>query len=314
MEIFYWRSDYGNFGDDLNDWLWDFLLPGIREIENDQLLVGVGTLLNTELLPAERRKLVIGSGVGYGATPSVADPRLWDVRCVRGPLSARALGLDDDLGIIDPAVMVADMPEFAGLEPTGSAIFIPHWETAAYGPWEIPRACAIAGLSYVSPCDEAKSVIRAIAQAGLVVAESMHAAILADAFRVPWIAVAGSRRINAFKWTDWGETVGITYDPVRLPLGGRYRGLRAVARRFGVNLDRLKGTAQSSPAPAASGGAARSPRLQSLARQSLAVPVGLALRRARSRDPQLSPPGRLEERKDRLRAVLAQVRVELGLA
>jgi succinoglycan biosynthesis protein ExoV len=27
MKPFYWESDHGNFGDDLNLWLWDFLLP-----------------------------------------------------------------------------------------------------------------------------------------------------------------------------------------------------------------------------------------------------------------------------------------------
>ena len=31
MKPLYWESQYGNFGDDLNLWLWDFLLPGFRE-------------------------------------------------------------------------------------------------------------------------------------------------------------------------------------------------------------------------------------------------------------------------------------------
>lgn len=27
MHPYYWESAHGNFGDDLNLWLWDFLLP-----------------------------------------------------------------------------------------------------------------------------------------------------------------------------------------------------------------------------------------------------------------------------------------------
>ena len=32
MHPFHWQSAHGNFGDDLNLWLWDFLLPGFREV------------------------------------------------------------------------------------------------------------------------------------------------------------------------------------------------------------------------------------------------------------------------------------------
>ena len=115
----------------------------------------------------------------------------------------RKLGLDTSLGIIDPAVMVSDMPEFQGFPKRKGAIFIPHWESAVGGIW--PVVCQVAGVAYVDPCGDARTVIRAIAQSELVIAESMHAAILADAFRVPWIAVSTSRSINSFKWQDWAK-------------------------------------------------------------------------------------------------------------
>ena len=66
MDPFYWESAHGNFGDDLNLWLWDFLLPGFRDVHAETLLVGVGTVLNRALLPAGQAKLVLGSGFGYG--------------------------------------------------------------------------------------------------------------------------------------------------------------------------------------------------------------------------------------------------------
>ncbi|WP_274631337.1 polysaccharide pyruvyl transferase family protein [Arvimicrobium flavum] len=312
MHPFYWESAHGNFGDDLNLWLWDFLLPGFREVHPEILLVGVGTVLNQALLPKATRKLVVGSGFGYGKLPDLSDPSEWDIRCVRGPLTAEKVGLDRRLGIIDPAVMVADMPEFANLPKTDDAIFVPHWESTVGGIW--PTVCKAAGLVYVDPCGEAKSVIRAIAQSRLVVAESMHAAILADAFRVPWVAVSTSPNINSFKWQDWAATVGVAYRPRYIPVSSRAEAITKGARFWGVDFansepqpdnpnersfdDSLVMT-RSDPRPSA---------LRSAAKQLLAAPSTLALRQARKAEPQLSADGALAERKDRLREVLAGMR------
>ena len=51
MKPYHWPSHHGNFGDDLNLWLWDALLPGLRDVREETLLVGVGTVLNPTLLP-----------------------------------------------------------------------------------------------------------------------------------------------------------------------------------------------------------------------------------------------------------------------
>lgn len=183
MKPYYWESQHGNFGDDLNLWLWDFLLPGFREVHPETLLVGVGTVLNRALLPEATHKLVIGSGFGYGTLPDMSDPKEWDIRSVRGPLTAAKVGVAPELGIIDPAVMVADLPEFQDLRKIYKRSFVPHWESAIAGLW--PTICDAVGLNYIDPRGEAKDVIRKIGQSELIVAESMHGAILADAFRVP---------------------------------------------------------------------------------------------------------------------------------
>jgi succinoglycan biosynthesis protein ExoV len=54
MHPYHWASHHGNFGDDLNLWLWDYLLPGFRDVHADTMLVGVGTVLNPVLLPPGR--------------------------------------------------------------------------------------------------------------------------------------------------------------------------------------------------------------------------------------------------------------------
>lgn len=311
MQPFYWESAHGNFGDDLNLWLWDFLLPGFREVHPEVLLVGVGTVLNQALLPADVKKLVIGSGFGYGSLPDFSNPAAWDIRAVRGPLTARKLGLAPELGIVDPAVMVAEMPEFRNLPKTGGAIFVPHWESTVGGIW--PLVCQAAGLGYVDPCGEAKTVIRAIAQAELVVAESMHAAILADAFRVPWVAVTTSRSINSFKWSDWAASLDLEYKPRQVPISSRAEAVTKGARFWGfgfeqpavkvadidqsVHEDALVMTRNDPPS-----------MLRSMAKQVLAAPSTLALRQARKARPQLSSDARLADRKARFLDVLATVR------
>ena len=312
MKPYYWESEHGNFGDDLNLWLWDFLLPGFRDVHPDVLLVGVGTVLNRALLPEEGRKLVLGSGFGYGSLPDMQDRSLWDIRCVRGPLTAEKVGVPVDLGVIDPAVLVADMPEFANLPKRYKQSFVPHWESAVAGLW--PVICAMAGLHYIDPRGEAKDVIRQIAQSELIVAESMHGAILADAFRVPWVAVSTSDSINSFKWRDWASTVGVEHKPRRIPISTRAEAIIKGARFWGVDYDR-QGVAAVAVAPerveegdVAVAQVAHKPGLRLAAKQVLAAPSTLALWQASRARPQLSTDARLSERKARLYDVLEGVR------
>ncbi|MDO1584176.1 polysaccharide pyruvyl transferase family protein [Rhizobium oryzicola] len=311
MKPYHWESHHGNFGDDLNLWLWDYLLPGLRDSHPDVLLVGVGTVLNPVLLPTGTRKLVIGSGYGYGMPPDITNTAEWDVRCVRGPLTAAKLNLPTEMGIVDPAVMVADMPEFRNQPKRYKKTFIPHWESAEFGIWK--QACEPAGLTYLDPREEAKSVITRIAQSEFIVAESMHGAILADAFRVPWVAVSTSRSINNFKWTDWASSVGATYAPRYVPVSTRAEAVRKQSRFWGLKFPNAQ---ENAPAPypgadtvatlsrqATSGGSFRS-----VAKQMLAAPSTLALWQASRAEPQLSPDGALEAKKERFMQVIEGVR------
>ena len=62
MELLYFGVPGGNFGDDLNLWIWDELLPGWRNWSAESVLVGVGTILKRGFVPEGKRKLVLGSG------------------------------------------------------------------------------------------------------------------------------------------------------------------------------------------------------------------------------------------------------------
>ncbi|SOC35866.1 succinoglycan biosynthesis protein ExoV [Rhizobium subbaraonis] len=314
MKPYYWESHHGNFGDDLNLWLWDFLLPGFRDVHPDVLLVGVGTVLNKVLLPEEGRKLVIGSGFGYGSLPDMSDGKLWDIRAVRGPLTAKKVGVDEALGIVDPAVMVAEMPEFRHLPKAHKKSFVPHWESAIAGLW--PEVCATVGINYIDPRGDAKEVIAEIARSETIIAESMHGAILADAFRVPWVAVSTSRNINSFKWNDWANTLGVSYRPRHVPVSSRAEAILKGTRFWGVGFEnpQPETAPQQDASPAPDGELMvreREPRkagLRGAAKQMLAVPSALALWQAGRAEPQLSADTALASRKARFREVLDGVR------
>lgn len=204
MQLHYFKGN--NFGDSLNLWFWDQFLPGWRDTLPDAMLVGIGTLINGRL-PAGVPKLVMGSGAGYGSPPAGALLEECEFRFVRGPRSAAVLGLPRELAVIDPAVLVADLPEFRGIPVSGPPVFVPHHQTYLFASLE--RLASKAGVELVRPDQDARAVIRRIAEAPIVLAESMHAAIIADALGRPWHNVIISPVISEWKWLDWAESLEI---------------------------------------------------------------------------------------------------------
>lgn len=215
MEPFYYRSTT-NFGDHMNSWLWPELIPELLQRDDDIRLVGIGSLLSRNLDLVAGPKVVFSTGSGYSTLPSPQQAEKWDIRCVRGPLTARYLGLDPEKSITDGAWLINQLPGFSGLATARSGtVFVPHWSTAAYGNWR--GICEHGGLTYVDPLDGRDVVFPALQNAELAIVESLHGAIIADYYRTPWIAVASPKRILKFKWLDWCKSLDMEYSPYMLP-------------------------------------------------------------------------------------------------
>jgi succinoglycan biosynthesis protein ExoV len=205
----YYRDSIGNFGDDLNPFLWSRLLPDLLDDRAPNMLVGLGTILNHELPPGP--KVIAGAGVGYGTAPKLTDD--WRVHFVRGPLTALSLGLSQSYAITDPAHLITQFirPRVRG---TGT-LYVPHHMSALLADWR--SVANAAGLDYVDPAGDPMQVVEAIRNARLVITSAMHGAILADAFRVPWIRVREYPHINEFKWQDWGASMEVDVSAEPLP-------------------------------------------------------------------------------------------------
>jgi hypothetical protein len=212
VKLFYYQDHIGNFGDDLNAWLWPRLIPDLLD-DDEPLFVGIGSILDRRI-PQGPRKVVFGTGVGYGLLPVLDET--WQICCVRGPLTAKALGLPPELGVTDPAVLVSRV-RTPGTARTYKVSFIPHFRTPAHAVAmgiDLERICTQAGIHYVNPCGPVEEVLDGIERSSKVIAEAMHGAIVADALRVPWVPVQLSDRILHLKWEDWCQSLGMGYTPL----------------------------------------------------------------------------------------------------
>lgn len=205
-----WR----NFGDGLNPWFWSQLLshPFTDDPEDPEVFVGIGTILN-ETLPAATVLHIMGSGAGYGKVGARIQPN-WRVHCVRGPLTARAIGVPEQLAIADPAILIPRLPIARAARRTDEVGFMPH--VSMDNP-RMQQVAERAGLRYISPAWERDAVTVAIDSCDRLVTSAMHGAIAADALRVPWLPCVTSRHIHRFKWEDWCASMAVAFEPVTIP-------------------------------------------------------------------------------------------------
>lgn len=211
MKLYYYADGNGNVGDDLNPWLWPRILSTLLNEDESSIFLGIGTLIN-DRAPRKPRKIVFGSGLGYGYGPPVLDDT-WTIYCVRGPLTANALDLPRHMAITDPAILLATLrlPKATRLlEPA----FIPHHKSAELADWS--QLCDETGLRYIDPRWSVDNVISEIQRSRFVISEAMHGAIIADTLRVPWVSTVCYPHISEFKWLDWCMSLSLPYTPIRL--------------------------------------------------------------------------------------------------
>jgi succinoglycan biosynthesis protein ExoV len=223
LGIYYWDVHH-NFGDLINPWLWPKYFPeltffdsakrkdGVFEALNDELVVGIGSLLN-ERFPIAKKTYVIGAGVGYGKPRSFDDSV--KVYCVRGPKSAEILGLDKSMGIIDPGVLVNKFIT-KNDEKRYKFSYMPQITSVVKcsGVWE--QICKDLSFGYLDPLHSVDETLKRVQQTEVLLTESMHGAIIAEALRVPWIPIVTRQEILSFKWQDWCESVNLEYSPTQI--------------------------------------------------------------------------------------------------
>lgn len=215
MKLVYYRKTIPNFGDDLNTRLWPVLEPALFDADPAHGFVGIGTIIGMPIDPALTRLTVFSSGMGNDPIDAWSN-RTVDHACVRGPISARLLNLPERAGLTDGAILTPLAPAFPSRAGAGKGtLLIPHWETLGHPGWD--EVAAATGFEVVDPRGTPEDVIGRIADAKLVITESLHGAILADVYGIPWIAFATSRNFSVTKWVDWTLSVGLPFELTLVP-------------------------------------------------------------------------------------------------
>jgi Polysaccharide pyruvyl transferase len=203
--LYYCKTPNGNFGDDLNPWLWPRLAPEVCAPDDDRLFVGIGTIL-THKIPSKPFKAVFGSGC-WSSGPSFKMDARWKIYCVRGPLTAARLKLDPTLAVVDPAILIRQFSSQLAGPKKHRVSFMPHLQSISYADWH--ELCARIGFDFIDPTSGVETILKELQETELLLAEAMHGAIVADALRVPWIPVRMYGKFASFKWQDWAQSIHV---------------------------------------------------------------------------------------------------------
>lgn len=250
MRIYRYRMHGGNFGDDLNAWLWPRVFPeyGWSDTAPDAF-VGIGTVLTERLNDEPGRKLVFGAGMWLPSRLPKLDETL-ELRFVRGPISA--CYLPPGTRFITDAAAALHHLRLPQVDRTNAVGFMPHSHTAHA--IDCQQLSESIGATFIDPMWPVEDVLDAIRSCDRVIAEAMHGAIVADVFRIPWCRISilcahiDGSTAHSLKWLDWGMSLKAdvsSEEGYRLPLPrGRLARPLYWAERY-VRRERLaKGLAQ----------------------------------------------------------------------
>ncbi|WP_162903627.1 glycosyltransferase [Leucobacter sp. wl10] len=191
-----------NVGDELGPMLVRAMLAraGVRQdraADPSRRLLSVGSVMHF----AEHGDVVWGSGVN-GKVGLSALPSTLDVRAVRGPFSRTVL-LDRGLAAPevygDPALLLPRYrPELIASERGDDTLVVPNLnDLERFTEFDGDEECAV-----LSPVGDPEEIVGRIARAGFVIATSLHALVLADAFGVPSRPLRAAAE-NPFKYLDY---------------------------------------------------------------------------------------------------------------
>jgi succinoglycan biosynthesis protein ExoV len=214
VKLEYFKGHQPNFGDELNTWLWPKLLPDFFDNDPRVLFLGIGSIIGSHY-DGDAKKVVFGAGYVPAYQPQIPNVHGgdWDIFFVRGPKTARALGLPESLGIGDAAILLPTLNVQFRREPRHIG-FMPHWESLPHGNWQ--TTCDLAGIRLIDPRAPVEQVITEILGCKILITEAMHGAIVADALRVPWVPVLPIQTAHREKWFDWAEALSLELSPHRL--------------------------------------------------------------------------------------------------
>ena len=194
-------------------------MPDILNEDDRALFVGIGTLINENLVSHKaHKKAIFSTGLGYlkgGWSPKKEIN--WKIYCLRGPLTAKALGLSEKLAVTDGGVLVQKFFKTSSRKIYKYS-YMPHkdviWQNSDGGAYK--EVCESIGFGFIDPTWDVDKVISCILETEVLLTDAMHGAIVADCLRIPWLPLKVMPDILEFKWQDWCMAMDVIYKPFSL--------------------------------------------------------------------------------------------------
>ncbi|MBU2951617.1 polysaccharide pyruvyl transferase family protein [Tamlana agarivorans] len=234
MKLVYYKSEHGNFGDDLNLWMWPQIF-GKDFLKNNQDIAffGIGSILIENSVFIEqanscKNKIVFGTGV-RSINENIKIDDSWHILFLRGPYSSLKLKGDLDHYIADAAYFLTLLPQYKSYLNTPKKYktsFIPYFESVDKMDWQ--KICDDLAWNLILPTEitSVEDFILEVAASEQVISEAMHGAMIADIVRVPWVRfrfyshLHEGTVVSEWKWNDWLLSIGFS-ENVELNAGVR---------------------------------------------------------------------------------------------
>ncbi|MBL9149513.1 MAG: polysaccharide pyruvyl transferase family protein [Phycisphaerae bacterium] len=214
VDSLFWWDAVPNFGDAIGpDIVTDVLGTRLRKAAKDDrcVLLGPGSIIR--YADAFQRAVIWGSGVD----PHYGLPARKDhvVLALRGEKTRELLGVKCDV-LGDPGVL---LPELHPLSPTtsGPVGVVVHHSTTRRRLRDFLFDPYRSGHTIIDPRRDWREVVGDICKCRFVFCQSLHGAIVAYAYGVPWAWWPGFHgRLARFKWLDWFSSIGVAPETFRL--------------------------------------------------------------------------------------------------
>lgn len=205
----FWHLGSPNFGDDLNPELLAKLSgrPVWRnKKQNVPHLLGVGSILER----ANQNSIVMGSGFISSKSQLAKHPKI--VLAARGYLTKEKLGITDDILLGDPAILIPNLLNISH-SPTCELAIVPHVDSYALYLKRFGHLCKV-----IDPSRSVRHVVANIASAKVILSQSLHGLVMADAMNIPnvWISPHQKMLGGEFKFNDYYSTTMLPKSSVNI--------------------------------------------------------------------------------------------------
>lgn len=210
----WWWTGRPNFGDALNPAILEYVAKRpVKRVTRDKAeIFGFGSIMGAvrdRIRTTKTPVYVWGAGmmrpIARGFAKNVA------FTCVRGPITASLLGLDDAVAQGDPGLLA---PEALDVYPPtvkkwriGIVPHIVHFDLPVMAQLHdaLPNSTVINLLS-----DDVHTTLQQISECEVILSSSLHGLIVADALNIPniWLEPKKLNKFSRFKFFDYGLSVG----------------------------------------------------------------------------------------------------------